>query len=182
MDVIGKAHLDVTVDKRHIISIGERLYAESVELLRELINNAYDADATEVRVDIAPDRISVADDGAGMDADGLRQYFCIGSDEKVIRSLSPRFGRDRIGQFGIGKFASLAFRANRHDCRLEPDALEAPRAVGAVAHREAARRAPESERRHPARRRSSSSRAGSAGPIASAPGRSGRRQAAPRRG
>ena len=109
MDVIGKTHLDVTVDKRHIISIGERLYAESVELLRELVNNAYDADATEVQGrDRGRPMISVGDDGTGMDADGLRQYFCIGSDEKVVRSLSPRFGRERIGQFGIGKFASLA--------------------------------------------------------------------------
>jgi hypothetical protein len=108
MDVIDKKTLEVTIDKRHIISIGERLYAESVELLRELVNNAYDADATEVRVEIAPDRIAVSDDGAGMDAEGLRQYFCIGSDEKVVRSISPRFGRERIGQFGIGKFASLA--------------------------------------------------------------------------
>lgn len=108
MNVIEKKYLDVTVDKRHIISIGERLYAERVELLRELVNNAYDADATEVRVEIAPDRISVADNGTGMDAEGLGQYFCIGSDEKVVRSVSPRFGRERIGQFGIGKFASLA--------------------------------------------------------------------------
>jgi hypothetical protein len=108
MDVIEKKSLEVTVDKRHIISIGERLYAESVELLRELVNNAYDADATEVRVDIASDRISIGDNGIGMDAEGLRQYFCIGSDEKVIRSVSPRFGRERIGQFGIGKFASLS--------------------------------------------------------------------------
>ena len=33
-----KQKLEVTVDKRHIVSIGERLYTESVELLRELIN------------------------------------------------------------------------------------------------------------------------------------------------
>jgi len=100
--------LEVTVDKRHIISIGERLYKESVELLRELINNAFDADATEVRIEITPDRIAVLDNGAGMDADGLKQYFNIGSDEKVVQSISPKFKRERIGQFGIGKFASLA--------------------------------------------------------------------------
>jgi hypothetical protein len=108
MRVKETTSLEVTVDKRHIISIGERLYAESVELLRELVNNAYDADATEVRVEIGPDRVVVRDDGTGMDAEGLAQYFRIGSDEKVLRSVSPRFGRDRIGQFGIGKFASLA--------------------------------------------------------------------------
>ena len=36
----------VTVDKSHLITIGEKLYAESIELIRELVNNAYDADAT----------------------------------------------------------------------------------------------------------------------------------------
>jgi len=39
--------LKVTVDKSHIVTIGEKLYGESVELIRELVNNAYDADATE---------------------------------------------------------------------------------------------------------------------------------------
>jgi hypothetical protein len=54
METKKKLNLKVTVDKRHIVSIGERLYAESVELLRELVNNAYDADATEVHVGIKP--------------------------------------------------------------------------------------------------------------------------------
>jgi hypothetical protein len=108
MEVKEKKRLDVTVDKRHIVSIGERLYAESVDLLRELVNNAYDADATEVRVEVSPAEIRVSDNGAGMDFAGLEQYFIIGSDEKVVHSRSPRFGRVRIGQFGIGKFASLA--------------------------------------------------------------------------
>jgi hypothetical protein len=108
MEIKEKKKLAVTVDKRHIVSIGERLYAESVELLRELVNNAYDADATEVRVEVSPAEITVRDNGAGMDFAGLEQYFIIGSDEKIIHSRSPRFGRVRIGQFGIGKFASLA--------------------------------------------------------------------------
>ncbi len=108
MDIKERRKLPVTVDKRHIVSIGERLYAESVELLRELVNNAYDADATEVRVEVSPEKIAVADNGLGMDLAGLEQYFVIGSDEKVVHSRSPRFGRPRIGQFGIGKFASLS--------------------------------------------------------------------------
>jgi hypothetical protein len=102
------AFLPVTVDKSHLITIGERLYTESIELIRELVNNAYDADATEVRVTVGDDLIRVADNGAGMDFDGLRQYFNIGSPEKLQKPKSPRFRRDRIGQFGIGKFASLS--------------------------------------------------------------------------
>jgi len=108
MEIKEKKELEVTVDKRHIVSIGERLYTESVELLREMVNNAYDADATKVSVDISPERIAIRDNGSGMDLEGLKQYFIIGSDEKIIHSRSPKFGRVRIGQFGIGKFASLA--------------------------------------------------------------------------
>ncbi len=100
--------IPVTVDKSHVVAIGEKLYAESIELIRELVNNAYDADAREVRVSVGPDRIMVADDGSGMDYDGLVQYFNIGSPEKTAHNRSPRFHRARIGMFGIGKFASLA--------------------------------------------------------------------------
>jgi HSP90 family molecular chaperone len=96
------------VDKSHIITIGERLYEQSIELIRELVNNAYDADTTRVDVTVSENEIVVADNGEGMDIEGLNQYFNVGSVEKLINPLSPRFGRNRIGQFGIGKFASLA--------------------------------------------------------------------------
>ena len=101
-------YLPVTVDKSHLITIGERLYAESIELIRELVNNAYDADATQVNVTVTESSVCVEDNGAGMDLDGLRQYFIIGSQEKLLKPKSPIFHRDRIGQFGIGKFATLS--------------------------------------------------------------------------
>jgi len=102
------SYLTITVDKSHIITIGERLYEQSIELIRELVNNAYDADATRVDVTVTEKEIIVADNGEGMDMEGLKQYFNVGSDEKLINPTSPRFRRNRIGQFGIGKFASLA--------------------------------------------------------------------------
>lgn len=103
-----KSTLPVTIDKSHLITIGERLYSSSVELVRELVNNAYDADAEEVKVTIGDNEISVVDNGSGMDLRGLKQYFKIGSPEKMLRGKSPIFKRDRIGQFGIGKFATLS--------------------------------------------------------------------------
>src|SRR3989304_6209260 len=104
----GKSTLPVTVDKSHLITIGERLYGSSVELIRELVNNAYDADATEVKVTVREDEVKVEDNGSGMNLRGLKQYFKIGSPEKLIHGLSPVFKRRRIGQFGIGKFATLS--------------------------------------------------------------------------
>lgn len=100
--------IQVSVDKNHLIALGERMYIESIELIRELVNNAYDADATEVRVVISEDKIVVEDNGSGMNEKGLEQFFTVGSGEKRVHSISPRFGRKRIGQFGIGKFAALA--------------------------------------------------------------------------
>lgn len=100
--------IPITFDKSHLITIGEKLYTESIELIRELVNNAYDADATEVNVNISDDKIVVEDNGSGMDEKGLRQYFSIGSTEKKKHNRSPVFNRIRIGEFGIGKFASLA--------------------------------------------------------------------------
>jgi len=101
-------YLPVTVDKSHLITIGERLYSESIELIRELVNNAYDADATQVDIKMTNELIEVKDNGTGMDREGLKQYFNIGSPEKVLKNKSPIFKRDLIGQFGIGKFASLS--------------------------------------------------------------------------
>ena len=100
--------IPVTIDKSHIITIGERLYTESIEFVRELVNNAYDADATLVEIIVAEDLIEIRDNGAGMDRQGLKQYFNIGSQQKLYSPKSPLYSRDRIGQFGIGKFASLS--------------------------------------------------------------------------
>ena len=60
--------LTITVDKSHILMIGERLYEQSIELIRELVNNAYDADATLVTIHLSPDlsTITVEDNGLGM--------------------------------------------------------------------------------------------------------------------
>jgi len=100
--------LPVVVDKSHLITIGEQLYSESIELIRELVNNAYDADATKVSVSISNKAISVKDNGLGMDLEGLKQYFSIGSTLKRKKQKSKVYNRDFIGQFGIGKFASLS--------------------------------------------------------------------------
>lgn len=37
--------IPITFDKSHLTTIGTRLYAESLDLVRELVANAYDADS-----------------------------------------------------------------------------------------------------------------------------------------
>jgi len=100
--------IPVTIDKSHLITIGEKLYTEKTSFIRELVNNAYDADATEVHIEMADQTVTIRDNGSGMDEEGLRQYFTIGSSLKKEESRSHKFGRSRIGEFGIGKFAALS--------------------------------------------------------------------------
>lgn len=47
--------IPVTIDQSHITTIGERLYAESIEFVRELVNNGYDADSALVEIIVGED-------------------------------------------------------------------------------------------------------------------------------
>ncbi len=59
--------IPVTIDKSHLITIGEKLYTEKMSFVRELVNNAYDADATEINMVLTPSEIIIRDNGSGMD-------------------------------------------------------------------------------------------------------------------
>lgn len=100
--------IPIQFDKSHLTTIGERLYSQSLDLIRELVANTYDADATVVKITINDTLMMVEDNGLGMDKEGLRQYFTIGSTFKRTHPTSPVFKRVRIGEFGIGKFAVLS--------------------------------------------------------------------------
>lgn len=100
--------IPITFDKSHLTTIGTRLYAESLDLVRELVANAYDADAVTVKITLTEQELMVEDDGTGMDREGLTQYFTIGSDYKRVHPTSSLLKRQRIGEFGIGKFAVLS--------------------------------------------------------------------------
>ena len=74
--------IKVTVDKSHLFTLGEKMYRESIEFVRELVNNGYDADATEVFVLIDDEKIIVSDNGSGMNAKGLEKVFTINPPKK----------------------------------------------------------------------------------------------------
>lgn len=116
--------IPVVVDKSHLLTIGTRLYTESLDLIRELVANAYDADATEVKISFLENMIVVEDNGSGMDEAGLKQYFTIGSPLKKENIISPIYRRLRIGEFGIGKFSALT-ACNRFEVKTTKDGFSA---------------------------------------------------------
>ncbi|MBH1478414.1 ATP-binding protein [Stenotrophomonas maltophilia] len=95
-------------------------YSSTERALIELIDNAWDADATRVLVDI-PEPLSgspivVSDNGNGMTVDQIRTHYLQIAADRRRRSgdSSIRFKRKVKGSKGIGKFSGLMAAAEMH--------------------------------------------------------------------
>ncbi|HEX5187795.1 MAG TPA: ATP-binding protein [Nitrososphaeraceae archaeon] len=77
------------------------------EIVKELIENAFDEDATKVLISILNDGSIVIEDDAGMDAKGIEKFLLLGSPHKKIESISPKLKRTRTGRYGTGRLSFL---------------------------------------------------------------------------
>jgi hypothetical protein len=102
-----------SVDTRLAALLGET-YRSTEAALKELVDNAWDADADNVWITLpkplTEEPIVVRDDGAGMSTVEVRsEYLAIARDPRSRRGeKSPRYKRRIKGRKGIGKFAGLA--------------------------------------------------------------------------
>ena len=86
------------------------VYKPFVKALKELVSNAFDADADHVHVTVADDfsSVTVTDDGEGMTPFEFRNDFTrIGGGSRRWLGEKTQKGRLRIGSKGIG-FLALA--------------------------------------------------------------------------
>jgi len=114
-------HTTLKTDERVIARVTDGIYRQPGSAIRELISNAYDADATRVVIKTdAPrfERISVEDNGHGMEPEALAHLLLhIGGSAKrneagqslgITSPTDPmcsRNGRRLIGKIGIGLFS-----------------------------------------------------------------------------
>jgi HSP90 family molecular chaperone len=114
-------HTTLKTDERVIARVTDGIYRQPGSAIRELISNAYDADATRVVIKTDPprfERISVEDDGHGMEPEALAHFLLhIGGSAKrseagpglgITSSTDPmcsRNSRRLIGKIGIGLFS-----------------------------------------------------------------------------
>ena len=109
---IRKARIKVNKQVVKHLSLG--LYRNFALAIKELISNAYDAGATEVKLklDLKDKRIILRDNGRGMSESEFKdEYLHIGF-FKEPSNIEDELGRMRIGTFGIGFLAPLPY------CRL----------------------------------------------------------------
>ena len=100
-----------STDAGIISRLGRELVAKEETAVAELIKNAYDADATSVRLTFKNSRqeggtLIIEDDGLGMTREQLVAGFMrLSSSDKVLNPVSTRYHRKRAGRKGIGRFA-----------------------------------------------------------------------------
>ncbi len=88
-----------------IQTLSSSLYKNAYYVLDELISNSYDADATKVEVNILKNKLTISDNGVGMDREGLENYLWLGHSEKRNDRRTGKLSRYTIGKFGIGKLS-----------------------------------------------------------------------------
>lgn len=113
-DAVTEKVLSLQVSVQIIKHISSGLYRSPASALKELLSNAYDADATTAEVEFhffydeegkpSLRKISVKDNGSGMDIRDLTYAFTHigGSRKEVEEHKTPIFKRDVIGRLGIG--------------------------------------------------------------------------------
>ncbi len=108
-----KTELSFSVDSQLLGELGERLVTRNYVALAELIKNAYDADATEIVIKFikakkGPNQgeIHISDNGHGMSFQEVSDYWMrIATTSKVRAPVSPKYGRRKTGNKGVGRFA-----------------------------------------------------------------------------
>jgi hypothetical protein len=105
--------LTLTLDMNVLNHLGIGLYASAPAVLTELVANAWDAEASEVDIDIdlEAQRIAIQDDGHGMNAETIQtKFLTVGyarrEKEGTDRSLNSK--RRVMGRKGIGKLSMFS--------------------------------------------------------------------------
>ena len=99
----------MTVDQNVLNHLGINLYSNIPAVLAEVLANAWDADAENVRVDISEDltSITISDDGHGMSRSEINARFLkVGYRRREHAGpVTPKHGRLVMGRKGIGKLS-----------------------------------------------------------------------------
>ncbi len=91
------------------------------EIVKELIENAFDEDATKVLVTLLKNGVVVVEDDAGMNPDAMEKFLILGSPHKKQDFISPKLKRIRTGRYGTGRlsfltsFDNMKIRTRRDD-------------------------------------------------------------------
>ncbi|MDE0089186.1 MAG: ATP-binding protein [Candidatus Poribacteria bacterium] len=87
--------------------LGINLYSNVPAVLSEVVANSWDADATNVYVEIEKDKITITDNGHGMTLKDINEkYLLVGYPRRMHNeAVTDRYKRKVMGRKGIGKLS-----------------------------------------------------------------------------
>ena len=97
----------MTINLNVLNHLGINLYSNIPAVLSEVVANSWDADATNVDIEIEPERIIITDDGHGMTLEDINdKYLKIGYERRDHQPVKTvKYDRDVMGRKGIGKLS-----------------------------------------------------------------------------
>ena len=84
-----------------------KTWVSPTEIVKELVENAFDEDATRVLVTVTSNGSIAVEDDAGMDQNVMEKFLLLGSPHKKVESISPKLKRIRTGRYGTGRLSFL---------------------------------------------------------------------------
>jgi Histidine kinase-, DNA gyrase B-, and HSP90-like ATPase len=98
-----------------------KTWVSPTEIIKELVENAFDEDATKVLITVLSNGSIAIEDDTGMDQNGMEKFLLLGSPHKRTESISPKLRRIRTGRYGTGRlsfltsFESMRLRTRRRN-------------------------------------------------------------------
>lgn len=103
---MSETKFQMSINLQVLNHLGLNLYSNTSAVLSEVVANAWDADATEVNIQIDGDTISITDNGIGMSLSDINnKYLTVGYQKRSESGLSPTLKRPVMGRKGIGKLS-----------------------------------------------------------------------------
>ena len=105
MDTPKKYQMSISLNV--LEHLGVNLYSNIPAVLSEVVANSWDADATNVDIEIEKERITITDDGHGMTLEDINnKYLEIGYERRTHEAVkTEKYDRDVMGRKGIGKLS-----------------------------------------------------------------------------
>ncbi len=125
----------MSIDLRILNHLGIQLYSNVAAVLSEAVANAWDAEATQVAIDLTPETITITDNGSGMDRSQINERFLnVGYDKRREEGdCTPNKCRPHMGRKGIGKLSLFSVAdvvdvytsngSEKHAFRMEIDKI-----------------------------------------------------------
>ena len=134
----GEHLYQMTISLNALKHLGIGLYSNMPAVLSEAVANAWDAEASNVRIDVDPagGTITIEDDGSGMSVlDVNKKYLTVGYDtRKENGGETPHLKRPVMGRKGVGKLSLFSIantvtiysvaEGNLHGFKMDVERIE----------------------------------------------------------